>query len=125
MENHNKTGEEQSLDAFALKVGKLLQKRDDLPFDVNIDEVGKVLLTYELMKDLMKASDAEVSYMLFEPFRFAGSVTVVGKNIVFRKKEWFLKAVEMADNFEVIPGTDKKVRLDFSFNNLTKTTGRR
>jgi hypothetical protein len=47
-------------------------------------------------------------------------VSVTGKDLLFRKTEWFMKEVELASNFEVYPKTDGTVQMNFTFHGLTK-----
>ena len=48
-----------------------------------------------------------------------GSVTLCGKNIVFKNPEWFVKVVEYASNFEVYPKIDGTIEMNFTFHGLT------
>lgn len=89
---------------------------------VNPDRIQQVLYTYKVAKLLTKGvKGAKVSYKLYEPYKSMGVVSVSGKNLIFKKSNWFIKAVELADNFEVYPKTDGTVQMNFTFHGLTKT----
>ena len=47
-----------------------------------------------------------------------GMVCVEGKEIDIRNMEWFCRAAEFADNTEVYPLKNNRVRLTFGFNKL-------
>lgn len=49
-----------------------------------------------------------------------GHVTVESKDIDITNMEWFARAAEFADNTEVYPLTNGRVRLTFTFNRLLK-----
>lgn len=89
---------------------------------INPHRIQQALYTYKVLKYLMKSNkEAKVSYELHKPYQSMGSVSVFGKNLVFRKPEWFMKAVELANNFDVYPKTDGTVQMDFTFHGLTNT----
>lgn len=47
-----------------------------------------------------------------------GVVSVEGKEIDMRDLEWFCRAAEFADNTEIYPLANNKVRMTFGFNKL-------
>lgn len=112
---------DEALDALITTVAEGLVEQDSKTAVINPYKIQQVLYTYKVLKYLVKGTKgASVSYELHEPFKSMGSVSVVGKNLVFRKPEWFMKAVELADNFEVYPKTDGTLQMDFTFHGLTK-----
>lgn len=112
---------EQMLDSIVTTVAEEVVIDDSKTSIINPYKIQQVLYTYKVLKYLMKGTKkAKVSYELHEPFRSMGSVSVVGKNLVFRKPEWFMKAVELANNFEVYPKTDGTIQMNFTFHGLTK-----
>lgn len=87
---------------------------------VNPNKVQEVLYTYMVLKYLTKGTNAKVTYELYAPFDSVGSVTVSGKNLAFRKPDWFIKAIELSSNFEVYPKTNGTVEMNFTFHGLMK-----
>lgn len=85
---------------------------------VDPTRMKSLMYTYKVLKYLLKGSGAKVICEINEPFKSMGSVTVIGKDIKFRKPEWFMMAVKVASNFNVYPKTDGTVQMDFGFNNL-------
>ena len=112
---------EQMLDSLVTTVGEAAAIDDSKTSIINPFKIQQVLYTYKVLKYLTKGiKGAKVSYELHEPYRSMGSVSVTGKDLLFRKPEWFMKAVELASNFEVYPKTDGTVQMNFTFHGLTK-----
>lgn len=112
---------EEMLDAIVSEFGEQAVAEDNKTSIVNPYKIQQVLYTYKVLKYLTKGTGAKVSYDLYSPFKSMGSVTVTGKNLLFKKTEWFMKAVELSSNFEVYPKTDGTVEMNFTFHGLTKT----
>jgi len=111
---------EQMLDSIVASVGESAEMDDRRTSIVNPYKLQQVLYTYKVLKYLTKGTKGtKVSYELYEPYRSMGSVSVVGKNLMFRKPEWFMKAVELANNFEAYPKTNGTVQMNFTFHGLT------
>ena len=86
---------------------------------MNPENVKRLLRTYKALKYITQGSGVKISYELNEPFNSMGSVTLCGKNIVFKNPEWFVKVVEYASNFEVYPKIDGTIEMNFTFHGLT------
>lgn len=111
---------EDMLDSIVTTVATEIVIDDNKTSVINPYKIQQVLYTYKVLKYLMKGNKgANISYELHEPYKSMGSVSVVGRNLVFRKPEWFMKAVELANNFEVYPKTDGTVQMNFTFHGLT------
>lgn len=88
-------------------------------------KMQKVFKTYKDMKHMTKdAKDVRVLCEVNEPFISIGSVSVIGKNIVFNNPELFMQAVRSANNFEVYPKNDGTVQMNFTFHGLTMVIGK-
>lgn len=111
---------EQMLDSLVTTVSNEAMIDDSRTSIINPFKIQQVLYTYKVLKYLTKGTKAQVSYQLHEPYRSMGSVQIVGKELIFRKPEWFMKAVTLANNFEVYPKTDGTVQMNFTFHGLTK-----
>lgn len=72
--------------------------------------------TYHLVKE---NTNAAVSYKTNEPFHSMGSVSIEGKNLTFKKAEWFLKAAALASNTDIYPKNNGRVVITFTFHGLT------
>lgn len=109
-----------ALDTLVTVVAQTSRVEDNRTQIVNPITMQHLLYTYKILKYLTKGTGTKVTYELHEPYKSMGSVTVCGKNITFAKPEWFMKAVELAANFEVYPKTDGTVEMNFTFHGLTK-----
>lgn len=87
-------------------------------------EVEKVRRVYQAMKELTADQYVEVTYSMFESFLFCGDVTLEGLSMEFRDLSLFADAALCADNFEIYPLVNGKVRMSFAFNHLATKVGR-
>lgn len=111
---------EQMLDSIVTSVGDVASDDNSRTSVVNIYKMKQVLYVYKVMKYLAKGQKGvKVDCKLHTPYNSMGCVSVVGKKLVFRKPEWFMKAVELSNNFEVYPKTNGTVQMNFTFHGLT------
>lgn len=111
---------EKALDELITLVACTAQIEDTRTQVVNPITMQHLLYTYKTLKYLTKDTEVNVTYVVHEPYKSMGSVTACGKNITFSRPEWFVKAAELATNFEVYPKTDGTVEMNFTFHGLTK-----
>lgn len=111
---------ESAIDSLLREVAKKASDGEEKASLLNTDTMLRLSCVYRIMRHLTKGQkDVTVGYEVYEPFLSMGSVSVIGKNISVRKPEWFMRAVEMASNFEVYPKTDGTVQMNFGFHGLT------
>lgn len=111
---------EEMLDNLVTTVCDEIEIEDSKTSVINPVRVQQVLYTYKVMKYLTKGTKSEVKYVLHEPFKSVGYVSVTGSNLEFRNAGWFVKAVELASNFEVFPKTNGTVEMNFTFHGITR-----
>lgn len=111
---------EEMLDNLVTTIGDEAAADDSQTAIINPYRIQQVLYTYKVLKYLTKGTKAKVFYELHAPYKSMGSVSIVGSDLLFRNTEWFMKAVELASNFEVYPKTDGTVQMDFTFHGLTR-----
>lgn len=78
---------------------------------------------YATILYLTRGTDVLVSYKLYEPFKTMGSIHIEGEAIAFQDMVRFAHAAEFASNIEVYPLAKDKVRMTFTFHNLTVPIG--
>lgn len=111
---------EQMLDSLATTVEGIADEQDGQVSIINPYKIQQVLYTYKVLKYLTKDSKGvKVRYELNEPYKSMGSVSVIGSRLEIRKPEWFMKAVELSNNFDVYAKMDGTVQMDFTFHGLT------
>lgn len=110
---------EEAMDSLVISVANDIAQDESRTSIINPYRMQQLLYTYKVMKYLMKGTSAKVTYKLHEPYQSMGSVSVTGKDIEFRKVSWFLRAAELASNYEVYPKTDGTVCMTFTFHGIT------
>lgn len=110
---------EEMLESLTTMVGEQIENYDNRTAIVNPLKIKAVLYTYKVMCYLTKGISAKVSYELNKPYKSMGSVSVVGKDLVFDKTEWFVAAIKLASNFNVYPKANGTIQMDFTFHGLT------
>lgn len=110
---------EEMLESLTTMVGEQAENDDNRTAIVNPLKIKVVLYTYKVMCYLTTGMSAKVSYELNKPYKSMGSVSVVGKDLVFDKTEWFVAAIKLASNFNVYPKANGTIQMDFTFHGLT------
>lgn len=110
---------EKDLDSFVNELASLISKEESNPSVLSLRKYRQVEFVYECMRYLMQNTDAEVSYKLFEPLKTMAYVSVESDSIEITDTLWFSRAAEFASNVEVYPLTSGKVRMTFTFHNIT------
>lgn len=112
---------EAMLDSLLENTATQIEEEDNKSCIIRPDKVKAVLFTYKLLKYLTKNSNAKVTYVLNEPYRSTGCVSVCGKELSFNNPEWFMAAIRLSSNFNTYVKTNGTVQMDFTFHGLTKT----
>lgn len=110
---------EEAMDSLVISVANDIAQDESRTSIINPYRMQHLLYTYKVMKYLMKGTSAKVTYKLHEPYQSMGSVSVTGKDIEFKKISWFLRAAELASNYEVYPKTDGTACMTFTFHGIT------
>ena len=111
---------EEMIDFLAVSLGEQIEAEHAKTSIINIRQIQKVSYVYKVMKYLTKGqSGVKVERALHAPYHSIGYVSVVGKHLIFRKPEWFMRAVEFSNNFEIYPKTNGTVQMNFTFHGLT------
>ena len=110
---------EEAMDSLVISVANDIAQDESRTSIINPYRMQQILYTYKVMKYLMKGTYAKVTYKLHEPYQSMGSVSVTGNDIEFKKISWFLRAAELASNYEVYPKTDGTVCMTFTFHGIT------
>ncbi len=114
--------DDKELDALIEALGKRIQKQDSKTAMMDLSRYKKMQEAYGILRGLIhETAETSVTYEINEPFKSTGSIMVEGHSIEITNTEWFCKAVALADNFEVYPLVNGKLRMAFTFYNLTKS----
>ena len=111
-------------EATAASVEALFRKlfEDDAkPAAVVVPRLKQMEFAYAVMKYLTKdIPGCKLSYKLYEPFKNVGSISVEAEELYFIQREWFARAAEFANNMEIYPLTNGRVRLSLGFIGISK-----
>lgn len=110
---------EETLESLTDLIGEQAENEDGKTSIINPRKIQAVLYTYKILKYLTKGTKAKVTYVLNEPYKSMGCVSVIGKELTFSNPKWFMVAVKLSSNFNVYPKTDGTVQMDFTFHGLT------
>lgn len=114
--------DEEMLEAFDGLIEDIKMSREDgvVVSAINPHKLEAMQFAYLAIKKALCESgcDATVICKQSELAPNVGVVSVEGKEIDMKNLEWFCRAAEFADNTEVYPLKDNKVRLTFGFNRL-------
>lgn len=86
---------------------------------VNPDKLKEFVFAYNTLQSIFKNTRNKVSYQLHSPHISMGSITIVGKSVIFKNTKQFLEIVKTASNFEAYPKTDGTIEMNFTFHDLT------
>ena len=104
-----------------LALGEMIQEEESRTAILNPEKLRRMKLCYELVKHFLTAPGEDLSYRVNEPFKSMGSITMESDKFIVKYPEMLRLACRLADNMEVYPLTNGRIRMAFSFHGLTKT----
>lgn len=119
MAGKNPSESERQLDSLLEAIGSRIEHEDQQTQIINLPRVKQMEFAVEALKILLRDQDVQITTKLNEPFKSDGSVSVEGKSLVFARTEWFIRVAKAAANVEVYPLTNGKLRMTFTFHNIT------
>lgn len=112
--------QEQILDA----VSALLLAVERQPAVLNVSRYRQMAFAHAVLQKLARdAGDMTLTYKLHQPFKFMGSVSLEGESLEFCNSPLFSRAAGLADNIEIYPLVNGRVRMTFTFHGLTTPIG--
>lgn len=109
-----------AFDEFIEAIREQVEEEESRITMLDTQRFQQMQFAYAVMKYLTKNSNAVLTYKLYEPYKTMGSISVEACSLSFSDMEWFMRAVEFADNTEVYPLTSGRIRLTLTFHGLTK-----
>lgn len=76
--------------------------------------------SYRVLKHIADDNGMTVSYELHKPFQSMGCIYLEGEDLVFLHCKQLARAISFADNVDVFPLTDGRIRFVLTFHGLTK-----
>lgn len=120
VEFHSDDEVQEMLDAMIAAVGTAIMEDESQPSLLVPLKIQQMQFAYGLARYLTRSTAGKVSYKLHEPFNSMGSISIEGKRLYFENSEWFSRLAEFANNTEVYPLADGRVRMTFTFHGLTR-----
>ena len=110
---------EMELDEIVEIIGEQILQDEKIPGILNLTRVQQMQFSYAVLKKLCKDEGMTVRYIQNEPFQSMGSIFVEGDSLEFGDCKWLGKALEFADNVEIYPILNERVRMTLTFHKLT------
>lgn len=98
---------------------ELIRKDEGRVAALNVERMQQLQLAYDIFKKIVIGEDVSVSYQTNKPFPSMGSISVEADLLALSDPELFHVVAKLANNMEVYPLTDGKVRMTFTFHGLT------
>lgn len=103
-------------------IAKLLDEIDKNPAVINPRRIHDMKSAFDIVDKTFASSSVKISYKVNEPFKNMGSITLEGKNILFNDPKVFLEIATLANNVDIYPLVNGKIRMSFGFNDIAKYT---
>lgn len=111
---------EEMLDGIVNSVGEMIAV-DEAKTSVLVPEkLQKMQFVHGVIKYLTKGTNAKVTYTLHSPFKSMGSIFVEAEEIKFSDVKWFARIMRFADNIDIYPLTNGKVKMAITFHGLVR-----
>jgi hypothetical protein len=87
---------------------------------VNFKRQKDVLDSYEIISDIVTSSDPEATIEIKHSALQSGSIaiTVSTNDLTVYDMQMFSKAIEKADNFQIYPTADERIKFDILFEDV-------
>lgn len=110
---------EMELDSIIESIGEQIMQNENAPGILHLPRMQQMQFSYAVLQKLCKNEDMTVRYIQNEPFQSMGSIYVEGDSLSFLDCKWLSRAVEFADNVEIYPLLDERIRMVLTFHGLT------
>ena len=111
---------EEELDEYLKFFKKQIECENDKTSIINPERLSEFVYCYKILEYLVKETGASVSYVLNEPFKSMGCITISGYDITIREPKLFMVAVDFATNLEIYSGENGLCNMDFTFHDMTE-----
>ena len=111
---------EEMLDGIVNSVEDMIIADEEKTAVLVPEKLQKMQFVHGVVKYLTKGTKAKVTYSLHTPFKSMGSVFVEAEEIKFYDMKWFERIVQFADNVDIYPLTNGKIRMAITFHGLVR-----
>lgn len=113
-ENRNK------LDELIDLIGQWILEDEQQPSTLQPIRLQMMNFSYSILKNIADENGMTVSCELHRPFQSMGSICLEGEDLVFLQCKQLARAISFADNVDVFPLANGRIRFVLTFHGLTK-----
>ena len=114
------TENQNELDELIDCIGQWILEDEQQPSTLQPLRLQMINFSYSVLKRIAAENGMTVSYELHKPFQSMGSICLEGEDLVFLNCKQLARAISFADNIDVFPLTNGRIRLVLKFHGLTK-----
>ncbi len=118
MKNYEENWNE--LDEHINSIGQRILEDEQKPGILEPVWLQQMNFSYEVLRYIAEENEMTVSYELHKPFQSMGSICLEGEDLIFLNCKHLARAIAFADNVDIYPLTNGRVRLAITFRGLTK-----
>ena len=108
------------LDELIDCIGQWILEDEQQPSTLQPLRFQMMNFSYSVLKRIAAENGMTVSYELHKPFQSMGSICLEGEDLVFLHCKQLARAISFADNVDVFPLSNGKIRFVLTFHGLTK-----
>ena len=101
-------------------IGQWILEDEQHPSTLEPLRLQMMNFSYSILKHIAEENGMTVSYELHKPFQSMGSICLEGEDLVFLHCKQLARAISFADNVDVFPLTNGRIRFVLTFHGLTK-----
>ena len=116
----NYTENQNELDELIDYIGQWILEDEQHPSTLQPIRLQMMNFSYRVLKHIAKENGMTVSYELHKPFQSMGSICLESEDLVFLQCKQLARAISFADNVDVFPLTNGRIRFVLTFHGLTK-----
>ena len=108
------------LDELIDCIGQWILEDEQQPGTLQPLRLQMMNFSYSVLKRIAAENSMTVSYELHKPFQSMGSICLEGEDLVFLHCKQLARAISFADNVDIFPLTNGRIRFVLTFHRLTK-----
>lgn len=108
------------LDELIDCIGQWILEDEQQPSTLKPLRLQMMNFSYRVLKHIAEENGITVSYELHKPFQSMGSICLEGKDLVFLQCKQLSRAISFANNVDIFPLTNGKIRFVLTFHELTE-----
>ena len=112
---------EEALDGIVNSVGEMIAVDEARTAVLVPEKLQKMQFVHGVIKYLTKGTKAKVTYSLHTPFKSMGSIFVEAMELKLCDMKWFARVVKFADNVDIYPLTNGKIKMAITFHGLVRS----